>query len=454
MSNITINGGVTVRGGVSAKPLTSSIFKLDAQNILTYDGDNPTAYALNSVASADTRTYVFGTDFAYGGVKINATSGVNYLGVGTTETTIKNAIEVGDVVYLGHSGSNFSAFKIAGAYQETIPGHEWGGYPVVETTFADATDINVGSIRIVKNYATLVGDVGFTSYLPHYFDLTPSGNYLQARDGVYFNSNDFTISAWVNINSYAAWSRVLDFGNGEGQDNVILSVSAETGGYPAFGTAANTTINSDTQIPLGSWVHLAATYSRGTAKLYMNGVQVAQGSQPVPTNVTRTHCYIGKSNWAADSYLDGVIGKVEIFNTAMSSNEVLADYEKYGTSYFLIQLLRSQIVDAADPSVLTTNGFIQPNPNDYPGFVIILQLDQVQQDYISSLPGGPTSFALFDSSWGVGSTDTYPNTAFVLIPLSSWEYVGLLPLASQENYSTYGGEWNFPADGITLVDWG
>ena len=334
MANIRISGGVQLHGGVTVKSLTSSILKLDAQYILTYDGANPTGYALNSVAGDDTRTYVFGTDFAFGEFKINASGGVNYLGVNTMSTTITSLLEVGDVVYLGHSGSAFSAFKISGSPIGSIPGYAWGGYPVVETTFADASDINVATIRIVKKYAGLAGDVGFNTSPPKYFDLT-SGSYMQARDGIYFNGGNFTVTSWVGINNYGNWSRVIDFGNGENQDNIILAVSNETGGYPAFGTAGGYAITSDTQMPTETWIHLTATYSNGISTLYMNGIQVAQGAQPKPTNVTRTHCYIGKSNWTADSALDGVIGKVEIFSSAMSGAEVLADYNKYKTTYGL-----------------------------------------------------------------------------------------------------------------------
>jgi hypothetical protein len=42
--------------------------------------------------------------------------------------------------------------------------------------------------------------------------------YLQVPAGVYF-SGDFTLTAWIYLKSYQSYSRIFDFGNGEGKDN-------------------------------------------------------------------------------------------------------------------------------------------------------------------------------------------------------------------------------------------
>lgn len=120
----------------------------------------------------------------------------------------------------------------------------------------------------------------------------------------------------------------------------------------------------------------------------------------------------------------------------------------------VMRFVYSQIVDAAGPDIVTANGFIQP-PEANGSPVIIIQLTQSQQDYITANATGATSYALFTSSWGDGSTDTRPNTAFVLLPTSSWEYALLIPLGSLDfnNFNTYNGTWNFPATALTLVDW-
>jgi len=119
----------------------------------------------------------------------------------------------------------------------------------------------------------------------------------------------------------------------------------------------------------------------------------------------------------------------------------------------ILQFHKEQVVDWINPSVLTASGFIQPD--GYGQAVVLLQLNQEQLDFISTLYN-PTSYITFEGNWGVGSTDHSPNTAFVLFPTGSWEYSVLLPLGSLtfSEYSVYPGTWNWPATALTLVDWG
>lgn len=339
MSNIRISGGIQVQGGVTVKSLSSSILKLDMNNELSLSwgeyGNAYNPYWLNSTPSEDTKTYVFGTDFGFGDFKICASGGVNYLGVNTMSTTITSLIEVGDLVVLEHMGGK-TIFTIDDSPIGSIPGYAWGGYPVVETTFADASDINVSTIRIVKKYANC-SDLGLNPAAPYYaWTLDGSGTYPTLRPGVYFNGGDFTVTMWVNAQGNSHWARFFDFGNNT-SNNVIFGLK-DTGLYPAL-VFSGGEIVSDTEITTGSWSHLTVTYNHTThsAKMYMDGVVVATGTFNPPDNVTRNNCYLGKSNWgnSLDPLLLGYLGKFELFNTTMSDAEVLADYNKYKATYGL-----------------------------------------------------------------------------------------------------------------------
>ena len=46
--------------------------------------------------------------------------------------------------------------------------------------------------------------------------------YLQAPPGNYFLSGNFTVTAWIYLKSIQSWSRIIDFGDGEKNDNVIF----------------------------------------------------------------------------------------------------------------------------------------------------------------------------------------------------------------------------------------
>jgi hypothetical protein len=191
--------------------------------------------------------------------------------------------------------------------------------------------------------ATLVGDVTLTTG-PNALNFTATGGaeegYAQVTPGIYFN-HSFTIEGWVYVNSYANWSRLIDFGNFH-TDNIILAVNnGGIQGHPIFefNGGYDGQVLSSSQIPLGEWVHLSATYNytSRTGTLYMNGIQVGQStsSSQLTQNVNRNQCYIGKSNWGADDNLEGAVGELAIYPFAMSGTEVLAQYNTRKTHYGL-----------------------------------------------------------------------------------------------------------------------
>ena len=64
-------------------------------------------------------------------------------------------------------------------------------------------------------------------------NLDGDGDYVQIPTSVWFNG-DLTVEAWVCVKEYRSWSRLIDFGNGADQDNVLLSLSREETGIPVF----------------------------------------------------------------------------------------------------------------------------------------------------------------------------------------------------------------------------
>lgn len=152
--------------------------------------------------------------------------------------------------------------------------------------------------------------------------------YVDAPDGVYFNGGDFTTSCWVKVTSYTSWARIFDFGNGQSNNNVLLASSQAATGKPQgeiyIGTSGSGGAVPSPTVATGTntWTLLTYSYSGGIGRLYVNGTQVAQGVQTAPVNVLRTLCYIGRSNWAGDSYYNGAIDEFRIYNRALTSFEI------------------------------------------------------------------------------------------------------------------------------------
>ena len=88
-------------------------------------------------------------------------------------------------------------------------------------------------------------------------------NYAFLPPATYF-SGDFTIECWVKPTAYSNWSRVIDFGNGAGSNNVLFGTSYGGSGKPGF-YVGGSQFSANDQIPLNQWSHIAATLSGNTA---------------------------------------------------------------------------------------------------------------------------------------------------------------------------------------------
>lgn len=157
--------------------------------------------------------------------------------------------------------------------------------------------------------------------------LNGTNAYIDVPDGNYFTGGDFTVSCWVKTVSYASWSRLFDFGNGPANNNVLVGITNGTTGRPAAevynGTVTGGQITSSSvQMPLNQWALLVYTFNSGTGKIYLNGTQIASGTQTAPQNVLRTLCYLGRSNWAGDAYANASLDEFRIYNRVITTTEM------------------------------------------------------------------------------------------------------------------------------------
>ncbi len=173
--------------------------------------------------------------------------------------------------------------------------------------------------------------------------LNGTNGFIDAPDGVYFNGGNFSIGSWVRPSSFNSWSRIMDFGITSGNNNVLLAATNGTIGRPALqtynGTTPSTVITAPNAIALNQWVHLGFVFENGVGRLYVNGVLVNQGPQLYPQNIVRTLCYIGRSNWASDGYLNGILDDFRIYNRAITDHE-----------------LASLVMEQPEPLAVTTDG--------------------------------------------------------------------------------------------------
>jgi len=209
-------------------------------------------------------------------------------------------------------------------------------------TWYDLTDNN--------NDATIYGSVAYGTVGGQSCAVFPGGdaNYAQCVPNVYFDGNSFTIQSWVYTSALSNWNRIIDFGRGAGTNNILLSNTYGMTGKPGIyieGTQFQSTYPGASTVLLNAWHQVCATFTRNTsgntnqgiAKIYIDGEPHGSGTTSVPVNITRTLCYIGKSNWGnpPDPNMQGGIGAIQIYNGALTDAEMLSNYNTTKTYYGL-----------------------------------------------------------------------------------------------------------------------
>lgn len=139
-------------------------------------------------------------------------------------------------------------------------------------------------------------------------------------------SSGITVEAWVHYKSFNSWSRILDFGNGQAKNNILLANngSNNTLSFEIYqdGKRPNT-LSVKNALKTGEWIHVAASADKdGKAKLFINGLEKAAGDMDIPKSVNRTSNFIGRSNWSADGYFDGQLAEVRVWNKARTADEI------------------------------------------------------------------------------------------------------------------------------------
>ncbi|HEY3379123.1 MAG TPA: LamG-like jellyroll fold domain-containing protein [Armatimonadota bacterium] len=138
--------------------------------------------------------------------------------------------------------------------------------------------------------------------------------------------SDLTVAFWMKANAMAVAepvNKITDDGLGAG-----WGISLRDNGQIWFrvGDLSNETVlqSGNGAYATGTWVHVAATFSNGTAKLYING-----GTPLTQTGISQTvlnanaMCYLGKFQpWNGGYPYNGSIDEFRIYRRALNDTEI------------------------------------------------------------------------------------------------------------------------------------
>jgi hypothetical protein len=161
--------------------------------------------------------------------------------------------------------------------------------------------------------------------------LALNGGWTQVPPGVYFDTPEFSISVWVYPLNVADWARVIDFGNGGTNDNIILGLSFVSlkpliPYFAIFNGPATIFIPKSSQsLLLSQWQFLVAAFNGTNARVYLNGELKADAyneSLKFQTNVSRSMCFIGKSIKTTIGYSWSYLDELRFYNKSLTQAEI------------------------------------------------------------------------------------------------------------------------------------
>jgi hypothetical protein len=157
-----------------------------------------------------------------------------------------------------------------------------------------------------------------------------NGDYVLVEDSPSLDMTDgFTIAAWIYLETYTEWASVVT--KGMDANNYTIHQSGPVGGND-FGHLRFTGsspalpvfpfLESDTQIPLNEWHHIALTYDGENLIFYLDGVADGGGALEGPLEANDEALHIAADFPGGDEFWNGAIDELKIWNEALKAKHI------------------------------------------------------------------------------------------------------------------------------------
>lgn len=155
-----------------------------------------------------------------------------------------------------------------------------------------------------------------------------SSQFLNFGSQTFNMSQGFSVTCQFAFTStVGSWERIIDFGNGPGSDNIVITRlnNGNTIRFSYYNGGTEYPVGSTNTVEQGQINTLAAIYNPSplSITLVLNGVTTTSTPAVAATTPrTLTNSYVGRSNWGADAYLNGDIYSLNVYNRVLTPNEL------------------------------------------------------------------------------------------------------------------------------------
>lgn len=202
-------------------------------------------------------------------------------------------------------------------------------YPRTGTTWYDLSGNG--------NHATLYNSPTWSNTNGGTFTFNGTNQYAACGAGFANFTGGITIFGILNFGSASFWERIIDFGNGSASDNILFarnstSTTLSLEIYTNLSTSGGYV--SATNGVLDNTIACYAATANGTnSVLYRNGASIySQAYTALPRNISRSNCYIGRSNWP-DAYFETTMNVIMIYNRALTATEIAQNFNSLRSRY-------------------------------------------------------------------------------------------------------------------------